>query len=447
MSINKKKQVKQSSSINPYIKYGSILIVVILVAVLIYFIVKITTKKNNSIATSTTTSATPTSSTSTTTTTSAKTTIPTTTTHPLKTINPTGKINGAWAGTIGCGDGLFNLISLASALPQDFEDTSLDNFLGKVMGNYNNNLSNGKTKYIISIGGSAASADGWIKFFKLLTQNNGNLVSKFVTGLKCRGIVGIDLDLEQTTEDMIPSIISIVNNIKVIDSNFIVMYTILLGMPTTFGKLLDTSNYDYLSLMLYNGGMYIANGSGAGCDWDGWAELILSKGTAGCKTPLGPEYLDTYIKDANLGKVDPSKVLLGLIIDTDKLKLDSSIMTRANELINKYGGCGTMIWVIPGWVNHNSISDLKALGFNIDESKCKGSSDVPTSCPIPPRIPCSVGDTRKCVATPCGKIVQNITDDNCATCKDVTWWPCGSLNFCEIDDGNIPTTTKYTCPY
>jgi hypothetical protein len=282
-----------------------------------------------------------------------------------------------------------------------------------------------------------ASPAGWTSFFNLLANNN-DLISKFVAGLKCRGIVGVDFDLEQTTQAMIPSIISIVNSIKAIDNNFIVMYTILLGSPETFGSLLNTSNYDYLSLMLYNGGMYIAGGSGAGCDWDGWAELILSKGTAGCKTPLGPSYLQTYITAANLAKIDPSKVLLGLIIDTDKLKLSPSILDRANQLIKQYGAGGTMIWVVPGWVNHNTLSDLNAMGFNIDASKCSGSGGT---CP-PPTNPCQNG--KKCIATQCGKTTQGVTDDHCSICSTgVTYWPCGSLNFCQLDDGKPGNTCSY----
>jgi hypothetical protein len=418
MAKNKKQNRQKHTSTNSnvevskYIKYGAIFFMVILIAVAIYFIVKVTTKNSN------------------------KPDDPSMT-KPSKPVKPAGRIKGAWAGTVGCGDGDFNLISLASALPQDFDKTSLNKFLSNIVGTFNDKLSDGYTKYILSIGGSNANDDDWPTFFKLLSSDR-NLVAKLVDGLKCRGIVGIDLDLEQTTEAMIPSIINIVNTIKSIDRNFIVMYTIILGSPKTFGALLNTSNYDYLSLMLYNGGMYKANVSGAGCDWDGWAELILSKGTAGCKTPKGPDYLETYVKIANLAKVEPSKVLLGLIIDTAYLKLDSSIMARANELINKYNAAGSMIWVIPGWINKNSIADLNEIGFNINESKCKGGGNT---CP-PPEKPCVTGS--KCIASPCGKSVQSVTDDQCTDCSTgATYWPCGSLNLCQLDDGTKPKICTY----
>jgi len=350
-----------------------------------------------------------------------------------------GKIIGAWASTIGCGDGTFNIISLGSALPQDYKTTGLTDFFRLIVGTYDSKLSDGKTKYIISVGGSNGSTDGWTSFLSNIISDPNNVLN-FYNGCKCRGIVGIDFDLEQTTKDMIPSIINLVNQFKEIDNNFIVMYTILLGSEDTFANLLNTSNYDYLSLMLYNGGMYDALGSGgAGCDWDGWAELILSKGTAGCKYPKNAgcitntqpycsDVQSAYAKSANLSGVDPSKVLLGLIIDTTGAKLNPTSLARANQLITKYGGAGMMIWVIPGWANNNSIGDLNNMGFNIDASKCSSGGDT---CNLP-QNPCSDGMTETCVASACGKKVQGVTDLQCAPCgKGQTYWPCGNLNFCE----------------
>ena len=173
---NRKKPTNTNSNIevSTYIKYGAIFLLVILIAVAIYFIVKVATKHSNGNSDNPNDPS---------------------TTKPSKPVKPAGRIKGAWAGTIGCGDGYFNLISLASALPQDLNESSLNIFLGKVMGNYNSKLSDGNTKYIISVGGSNATTDGWASFFKLLSNNNNSLVPKFVAGLKCRGIVGIDLDL------------------------------------------------------------------------------------------------------------------------------------------------------------------------------------------------------------------------------------------------------------
>jgi hypothetical protein len=362
---------------------------------------------------------------------------PTPTPTPPPTPRPSG-IVGAWAGSIGCGNGSFDIISLGSALPQDYSTSGLTAFFSKIQGTFDKNLSSGRTKYLISVGGSAASTTGWQSFLSQLNESNQNVIN-FVNGCKCRGIVGIDFDLEQSTKEMIPSIINLVNQIKLIDNKFIVMHTILLGSPDTYADLLNTTNYDYLSLMLYNGGMYQASGSGAGCDWDGWAELILSKGTAGCKYPLRAGCITNpqpdcntvqsqFAKTANLAAINPAKVLLGLIIDTDKIKLNPAILSRANQLNKTYGGGGIMIWVIPGWVNTDNIAQLNNMGFNIDASKCSGGGG---NCPKPEN-PCYNNMSTSCVASSCGKAAQGVTDDNCAPCASgQTWWPCGDLNFCE----------------
>jgi hypothetical protein len=367
---------------------------------------------------------------------------PTLSPTPPPTPLPSTGIVGAWAGTIGCGDGSFDIISLGSALPQDYSTTGLTAFFGKVVGNYDSNLSSGRSKYLISVGGSAASTTGWNTFLSNINSSQQN-VKNFINGCKCRGIVGIDFDLEQSTKEMIPSIISLVNQIKAIDNKFIVMYTILLGSPDTYADLLNTSNYDYLSLMLYNGGMYQATGSGAGCDWDGWAELILSKGKAGCKYPLNPGCISNpqpscntvqsqFAQTANLSAINPAKVLLGLIIDTDKIKLDPTILARANQLNKTYGGGGIMIWVIPGWVNSDNITQLNNMGFKIDASKCSGGGG---GC-LTPKNPCSNGMSGNCVASSCGKSTQKVTDIDCAPCaKGQTWWPCNEVGFCEAQSG------------
>jgi hypothetical protein len=438
-------KLKNFAKKNPY-KFSIIIISIIIVICLVITLPIVLTKTNNNHQPSASASASANITTS-------PITIPNTTTTPHL---PTNGIIGAWAGRIGCGDGTFNIISLGSALPQDYKITGLNDFFGKIEGTFNNNLSNGKTKYIISVGGSAASIEGWTSFLTQITSNQQNVIN-FINGCKCRGVVGIDFDLEQTTQSMIPNIINLVNQIKMIDNNFIVMYTILLGSPDTYANLLNTSNYDYLSLMLYNGGMYEATGSGAGCDWDGWAELILSKGTAGCKYPLRDGCISKYTPDcdsvqsafaqtANLKSINPAKVLLGLIIDTQGKKLDPSILARANQLNSKYGGAGIMIWVIPGWVNTDNITQLNNMGFNIDASKCSGSGGGgSTTCPTVAK-PCSNGMAASCVASECGITMQNVKDSDCAPCaQGQTWWPCGDLNFCETKSNTPKPTPASQC--
>jgi len=379
---------------------------------------------------------------------------------------PKGKIIGAWSSLIGCGSDYFNIISLASALPQEYNPSSYTKFFENyVKGDYNSNLSSGNTKYIISIGGSNATSTGWTLMFNSLSDPSNNYINlqNFISACKCRGIVGIDLDLEQEpnnytsnnhksleTDKYIKnnvSIIDTINNImtqiKIFEPNFIIMLTILLGEPKNFAGLLNNPNYDYLTLMLYNGGMYQADLTGAGCDWDQWAELILSKGETGCKTPLkeNPPSAVTYPKDANLSAIIPSKVLLGLIIDTipsqpSNIALNASIVARAGQLINQYGGGGQMIWAIPGF-NQNCVSSLNDLGYNFDESKCAQSGCSKSD------TPCILNSNDICVATSCGSKQMNVTDADCAPCSltQITW-PCDSAYYeglCEVKGVTKPT--------
>ena len=389
-------------------------------------------------------------------------------------IKPSGKVIGAWSSLIGCGSDYFNIISLSGAYPQDYDPTSFTNFFSLVIGDFNSNLSSGNCKYIISVGGSNATSPGWILMFNGLSDPTNNYINlqNFISACKCRGIVGIDLDLEQeptmtsfststTTSKnhkaidyktylkngstVIDSINTIMTQIKIIDPNFIIMLTILIGEPLSFAGLLNNSNYDYLTLMLYNGGMYQAGLTGAGCNWDQWAELFLSKGTVGCKTPLNenPPSAVTYPKDANLSAVVPSKILLGLIIDTipsqtTNIALNSSIVARANQLIDQYGGGGQMIWVIPGF-QKNCVSALNALGYNFDGSKCASSNTCTKSL-----TPCILNSKTTCVASSCGAKQEGVTDDNCAKCSATqTYWPCdsnpGSIGFCQVK--GAPTAT------
>jgi hypothetical protein len=395
-------------------------------------------------------------------------------------VKPSGKVIGAWSSLIGCGSDYFNIISLSGAYPQDYDPTSYTKFFALVIGDFNANLSSGNSKYIISIGGSNATSAGWILMFNGLSDPTNNYINlqNFISACKCRGIVGIDLDLEQeptnidtnnysnnyyTTNNtttkihkaldskmyvnssgtVIDAINTIMNQIKIIDPNFIIMLTILLGSPASFAGLLNNPNYDYLTLMLYNGGMYQAGLTGAGCNWDQWAELILSKGTAGCPTPLNenPPSAVTYPTDANLSAVVPSKVLLGLIIDTipthsNDIALNASIVSRANQLIDQYGGGGQMIWVIPGF-QQNCVSALNALGYNFDASKCAASN----TC-IKSPTPCN--STGNCIATSCGANLEGVTDAQCEPCASgQTWWPCdsnpGSIGFCQLQGAPTPT--------
>lgn len=329
-------------------------------------------------------------------------------------------ILATWSSDTSCGRGAFNIISLASALPQNFNINDMEDFFTlNIIGDYDKDMSNGLTKYLISIGGSNATSEAWKNMLSdLSTPTN---INKFYTECINRGVVGIDWDLEGTDSTMTTQINNINTALKNIDPNYIVMLTILLGSPLTFAPLLD-GVYDYLSLMLYNGGMYSASGAGAGCDWDGWAELLLSKGLSGCNTPL-VEDRDIYAKNANLSSINPKKILLGLIVDTTGSRVDANIYQKSIELNKKYGGAGIIFWVLPGWQKNDNTSKLNEItGLNI---KCDSSS---ADCKKPDK-PCD--GSCNCVATSCGKKQQGITDADCEPCPGQSWWPCNKQGFCQ----------------
>jgi hypothetical protein len=331
---------------------------------------------------------------------------------------------GAWCGTIGCGDGQFPIISLASALPDNYNDIE-DFFTGNIVGDYRPDLSAGTTKYLISIGGDVATAEGWLNFFTAVTNDT----ETFYRECKNRGMAGIDLDIEHfdPSLNLTPMVVDLCTELKKIDPNFLIMLTILVGSPEWFKDLIchDTI-YDYLTLMLYNGGMYFKNGSGAGCDWNQWAELFLSKGTTGCETPL-VEDRAIYVEQSNIQCVDPKKVVLGVIFDTLGTSFDSDMYTITKELMSRYQSAGIMLWVIPGgWTKKETSLDAiqQVMGITIDPSSCV----VPDTCPAS-KVSCDGSCT--CVATSCGKKKQSVTDEACSPCPKQTYWPCDQQGFCE----------------
>jgi hypothetical protein len=335
---------------------------------------------------------------------------------------PTKTKTGVWSSVIGCGQDTFDFISLGSALPQNYIVSEDDFFSGNIEGMYDPTLSQGKSKYFISIGGSNATMDGWRSFLNTASVD----VQKFYDQCVSRGIAGVDFDIEEFPDDVLEKVVDLCAGLRNISPSFLIMYTILLGQPKSFASLLNNpAYYDYLTLMLYDGGMYDAKGTGAGCDWDGWAEIFLSKGMRGCTTPLG-EPLKTYATDAHLSLVDSAKVLLGVIVDTTGLQFDSSMLQRVNELLETYKGAGLMIWVVPGFATPDSITKIIDLGFAMDPASCI----VPDTCPQP-KVPCD--GTCACKASSCGEKKQGVTDDNCAPCPGQTYWPCDQQGFCECD--------------
>lgn len=211
------------------------------------------------------------------------------------------------------------------------------------------------------------------------------------------GFSGIDFDLEPASQfsgadgkffqaqilDLVRTIRGIVgakygSNVLPGGKKFTVMYTILLGSPDTWNDLVASDSMDYLSLMLYNGGMYTAKGTGAGCDWDGWADVFLSScGSVPCNPlGLGRGYCGTGYATSVAG-LDPGKVLLGMIEDTSGKKATTQDVSKAIDLCKTRGGGGIVFWVLPGWSDPKRVSDAILNRF------------VPQVCADPYFSPCS----------------------------------------------------------
>jgi hypothetical protein len=345
---------------------------------------------------------------------------------------PTTSILGAWSETIGCGDDLFDVISLSSALPGDYVDGSYDKFfsnglVGNIRGWYDDIYNNGKT-YFISIGGLYATESGWNTF--LTTLSDDTKLQNFINACSCRNITGIDWDIENFNDSLTEKLKNI--SIKLKNKNFKIMLTILLGQPQWFKSLFSTkddSYYDYVTLMLYNGGMYVASGSGGGCDWDTWAELFLTNGTGGCSTPQG-ETREQYIAASNIQNINANKIVLGLRNDNSPANHNPSTLEMfktAQGLVNTYNAAGIFFWVLQTdlpFTNMNEI--LTYLGKpTIDNCAIDWNSCNPVT------KPCKKGGP-SCVASYCAKIKQTLTDNDCSVCiANPSQWPCNATGFCE----------------
>lgn len=360
--------------------------------------------------------------------------------------NATKAFVGAWASNIECGNSL-KYVALASALPQDWSntDTNLEKFFSTYIdGNYSTGLSNGYTKYLISIGGSNATPQGWINFL----SNPIDTATKLKTGLHDRGLAGIDFDLENVPtnkadlETYNTNMSALVGQLKLDNPNIIIMYTIFLGSPNNFSSLIHKNQMDYVTLMLYNGGMYTASGSGAGCNWDQWAELFLSQ----CKTcPCKPLSIDCSSYCSQIGDLPnyTNKIVLALITDTTGNKITGPELEKAMNLCYKYSAAGIFFWVLPGWVNKCTQKDICLNNLNIMRNynpTINNYFDIPsTSCPsiCPITIPGCCPNMNNgcqacggnCIATPCAKRLYHLTDNDCTACLNVDGsniWACAN---------------------
>ncbi|AYV78427.1 MAG: hypothetical protein Edafosvirus12_26 [Edafosvirus sp.] len=348
---------------------------------------------------------------------------------------------GAWVSDIACGKGLKHVL-LASALPQDWPNET--NFFNKIQGTFSPNMSDGYTKYLLSVGGSNATENGWTNFL----NNPEDTADKLTKMFKDRGIVGIDFDLEGNTPNHQQKIKQLVRRLKNNNPNYIIVYTVLVSSSNTYADLIKDNQMDYVAVMLYNGGMYEANSSGWGCDWDTWAELFLSKCQV-CKcSPLNKTCTE-YCKSLDMSKLE-NKIVMAVIIDTKYKKVNTTDMKKAMDLGKKYNASGIYIWVLPGWEYGKSQSDFCGIlltemrNYNATINNYFDIGTCPLTCnnePSPakecdePSKPCN-SKCNKCVATECGKKIQQYTDKDCIPCglQGQTWWPCNMKGFCECKE-------------
>jgi len=339
-------------------------------------------------------------------------------------------IIGAWSQTIGCGDDSFDIISLASSLPRYYNDGDYNAFfsngrVGNIQGWYENIYNNGKT-YFLSIGGLNANSSGWKHLLDQLMDTKK--LNNFMNACTCRNITGIDWDIENFDNALVEDIKKISLILK--KNHFKIMYTILLGTPKWFKPLFDTKNdsyYDYVTLMLYNGGMYQKDGTGGGCDWDTWAELFLSNGKNGCTTPLNPNK-NTYIQESNLQNINHKKIILGMRTDgtaDNKFPATPEMVTRALDLLYKYKGAGIFFWDIGDAQNYSKLNNIlqklnrkqiKKTDCNVSWTTCKSY----TKCT----------ETSTCVTSFCYKLKMG-GESHCEDCKEnPSTWACNQPGYC-----------------
>lgn len=201
---------------------------------------------------------------------------------------------------------------------------------------------------ILSIGGSSilVTFSSWQKFFELMKTE----YKAFVDFLISYNMVGIDIDAENITNPspndntnnyFIRNCCELINNIKNYNPNFIVMLTI---MPSSVlydnitQKSLLSSNYDFLTLMLYGQEMDEKGSTdGGNCSWDNWAKKYINSDSNMCIQT------NNFMDLNNKFKIDSKKILLGMITGhSQSTYLTSKMINKINELAKTCGG--TMFW-------------------------------------------------------------------------------------------------------
>jgi len=368
--------------------------------------------------------------------------------------------NGIWSHDLRCGADTFDIISLTTANPSAFntQDDILKNMFNDMEPfdptyNYKNMYTilqnyKGTTIYLISYGGSSyTSFQYWNPFLDSFYDNGTIDVGKvklFVDTCIFVNIKGIDFDFELDVSPDQEAILSnklveVSKGIKNYKKDFIIMFTILISRQVINKILLPSNVYDYVTFMLYNGGMYKANSAtGGNCDWNDWAELLLSNGTStACTKPLGGNR-ESFVKNSGIDKMDSGKVVLGVLLDRPDNTVNINDMNLVKTMINKYNSAGYMIWVVPG-NTHVCKAQIQAVlpelkNFECPINVCGGSSSGGGSSICKNDKPCT-SSCKNCIASSCAGS-YNVKDTDCQHCTDPTkqWWPCSITGVCQCGD-------------
>ena len=346
---------------------------------------------------------------------------------------PSGKkIFGAWSEIYNCGEQSgFDIISLSASDPSKINSVfkqsytpydQTQDFFQSTFSNQWIDIINSKQTYYISVGGSPAGYNAWNTFCnKVLSTPNG--VKTFVDACRCRNIKGVDWDIEigGTNLYTISSQIATINKqIKQYDPTFKIMISII-PSEKEYAPLFQYSNsYDYVCLMLYNGGMFTKdNPKGGGCTWDEWAKFYLTKQSKWC--PSYPAALLNSIKT-----IPNSKIILGLRNDDgdgDSYKADINVYNEAQNLVDTYNGAGVFFWVLPSstkGVNKTLNSILMSVNKNQIQNNDPYCNKPWYQCEVNVNTKCDF--EKECYATKCGKILnqqvgpkgwQKFTDSMC----------------------------------
>lgn len=290
----------------------------------------------------------------------------------------------------------------------NFPDLSLDNYM-----NHSN--------YILSIQVPETQL-----FANLLNKiKDKTLAQKFIDSFKCRGIIGIELNLkgDVTEQKVLQYILEFVNILKTIDKNFIIMYRFQANYLPIYSELLTQPTYDLLSLNFSSD--YIPS-----CGLVKYIDYIFSNGQTDCPDI---NYLKNYVKDIN-----PHKTLINLSL-SNKPIIELNTFLEIRYIVSKYKPKGFIFDM--GDFTNEIVNNFNALNLiePITEERC-----ITGQCNnIKQLTKCDFDPNSKCFVTTCG-IGNGWSDYMCALCKNSDYYnsrtqPCSE--YCSITPR--PTCSSY----